>query len=125
MPKFTSKKTLRERLADLESALIGLQLKAASATALATIIEKENIQLSRRIKGLENQLSIKRSMDKKMDEFDKSLKKYDWEKKNPYIGKDPSTDTNIGYHPKKDDFNRPRWTLNERNFNKPFPNWEN
>jgi len=108
MPKFTSKKTLRQRIEDLESALIGVQLRAGAATALATLAEKDNIQLSRRIKGLENQLEIKKSVDKAMDEFDKSLKHYEWQEPKKTKGSQFKSDWKI--HPNKDKYDKPRWT---------------
>jgi len=121
MPKFTSKKSLRSRISALEAHLFALRLRSDAATALATIAEKDNIQLARRIKGLENQLNIKRTVDERIEEFDKSLKHYDWEKKNPYIGEKTKTSTNI--HPDKDKYTKPKWVNNPRNNN--FPNWEN
>jgi hypothetical protein len=126
MRKYVSKKKLRKHISRLEIAVRNADIRATSASALAILVEKENIQLSRKIKGLENQLNIKKSRDKKMDEFDKSLKHYDWEKKkNPYIGEKTSTDTGTGYHPDKDGYGKIRWTTNPRDFDRPFRNWEN
>jgi len=122
MRKYVSKKKLRKHISRLEIAVRNADIRATSASALAILVEKENIQLSRKIKGLENQLNITKSRDKKMDEFDKSLKYYDWEKKNPYIGE---KSTSSGYHPDKDSYGKIRWTTNPRNFDRPFPNWEN
>jgi len=124
MRKYVSKKKLRKHISRLENAARNADIRATGAAAIAIRIEKENIQLIRKIKGLENQLNIKKSRDKKMDEFDKSLKDYDWEKKNPYIG-EKSTSTGAGYHPDKDSYGKIRWTTNPRNFDRPFRNWEN
>ena len=109
MRKYVSKKKLRKYINRLENAIRNADIRATSASAIAILTEKENIQLKRKIKGLDNQLNIKRSIDKAMDEFDKSLKHYEPEP----TSKTTSNSRDI------------RWTTNPRNFDQPFPNWEN
>jgi len=116
MRKYVSKKKLRKYISRLESAKTNADIRATSASVVAITIEKENLQLKRLIKGLENQLSIKKSADKTMDEFDKSLKHYEWQEPKKTKGSQFKSDWKI--HPNKDKYDKPRWT-NE------FPNWEN